>query len=126
MKLRIRGNSIRLRLTKSEVERLGATGGIEDAVEFGTGSSRLRYELRTTPSGGETRAKFEDHCLSVSIPGGDADSWIRSEQVGIEAMQPIGDGNFLRILVEKDFACLAERAGEDDSDTFPIQYTANC
>lgn len=124
MKLRIRGNSIRLRLTKGEVERLSDTGIIEDLVEFGSEYPGFRYELRTAAGDDESRAKFEDHCLSISLAAGDAKNWINSEQVGIEAMQPIGEGKFLRILVEKDFACLAERAGEDDSDTFPVSLAA--
>ena len=33
--------------------------------------------------------------------------------------QDVGGDEPLRILVEKDFACLVEREGEDDSDAFP-------
>ena len=93
-------------------------------MEFGREYPGFRYELRTTAGDDEARAKFEDHCLSVSVPAGDADNWIGSEQVGIEAMQPLGGGKFLRILVEKDFACLTERVGEDDADTFPVPLAA--
>lgn len=119
MKLRIRGNSIRLRLTKSEVEHLGETGKVENAVAFGAATPGLRYELRTAVDGDRPRAKFDDNCLSISIPANAAKHWIRSEQVSIEEMQPVDGSKFLRILVEKDFACLAERSGEDDTDAFP-------
>lgn len=122
MKLRIRGNSIRLRLTKSEVEHLGETGNVEDAVAFGAATPGLRYELSTAADHDMMRAKFEENCLSISIPPSEAKSWIGSEQIGIEAMQPIGDNEFLRILVEKDFACLTERADEDDTDAFPNPF----
>jgi hypothetical protein len=127
MKLRIRGNSIRLRLTKSEVEQLGQAGAVEDAVAFGPASAGFRYELRTTAELDTTRAAFENSCLSILIPVGDAENWIGSERIGIEAMQPVGSDEFLRILVEKDFACLAEREGEDESDAFPNPIAAaNC
>ena len=37
----------------------------------------------------------------------------------ITAEQVLDDGGVLNILVEKDFACLAPREGEDESDMFP-------
>ena len=122
MKLRIRGNSIRLRLTRGEVDQLAVSGRIENMLQFGLTSPELRYELSATAEDNETRAKFEDYCLSISIPSSVAKTWIRSDKVGIEEMQPIGDQKFLRILVEKDFACLSERDGEDDTDTFPNPF----
>jgi hypothetical protein len=119
MKLRIRGNSIRLRLTRSDIDRLGEAGRVGDAVEFGGATPGFRYELRTTADGDRMQASFEANCLSVSVPAGEAEGWIRSEKTGIEASQPIGESKTLRILVEKDFACLSERPDEDETDTFP-------
>ena len=119
MKLRIRGNSIRLRLTKSEVEHLGETGKVDDAVAFDAATPAFRYELRIAAIDDRARAKFDANCLSISIPASEAKNWITSEQVSIEEMQPIDGNRFLRILVEKDFACLTERTGEDDGDAFP-------
>ena len=125
MKLRIRGNSIRLRLTRSEIAQFADTGSVEERVEFGFTKPALFYRLDRTDDGNGARANFEDQCLSVSIPAADAEKWIESEQVGIEGMQPIGINQVLRILVEKDFACLAERVNEDDSDAFTNPNTAN-
>lgn len=119
MKLRIRGNSIRLRLNQSEVDQLSRTGTVRDSVEFGVASPALAYQLSATVDEVKTRATFEDYCLSISIPASVAENWIRSEQVGIEEMQAIDGHKFLRILVEKDFACLVEREGEDETDAFP-------
>lgn len=117
MKLRIRGNSIRLRLTRSEVEQFGDSGSIADAVEFGQGQEAFQYQLEVG-SNGEAGAKFEGSCMTVMVPRVDADQWVGSEQVGLEYLQPISMDENLRILVEKDFACLAERPDEDDSDAF--------
>jgi hypothetical protein len=122
MKLRIRGNAIRLRLTKSEVEHLGETGKVEDAVVFGAATPAFRYELRTAVGDDRARAKFDANCLSISIPANETQNWITSEQVSIEEMQPIDGNKFLRILVEKDFACLTGREGEDDTDAFPNPF----
>ena len=121
MKLRIRGNSIRLRLTKSEVDRFQSTGEVTESVNFGP--SIMRYSLRTS-DGDALAADFRDGELSVLVPKDTATSWADSDNVGIEGDQPIGDGQDLRILIEKDFECLAERSGEDDSDAFPNPLAA--
>lgn len=118
MKLRIRGNSIRLRLTRTEVARFGETGKVGESVEFGPLSPILRYEINSSGNDDSISARFEDNCLSIAVPAGVAENWIVSEDVGIEVLQPIGDNKFLRILIEKDFACLTPRADEDETDTF--------
>lgn len=60
MKLRIRGRSIRCRLTKSEIDRFEETGVIADAVEFGDESPAFRYALHTSVEDIVMRAKLED------------------------------------------------------------------
>ena len=42
-----------------------------------------------------------------------------TEQVSIAANEALDDGDSLKILVERDFACLAPREDEDESDMFP-------
>ena len=51
MKLRIRGNSIRLRLSRTEVAQFAGNGNVEDTVEFGSSQPGLVYCIRTTPDG---------------------------------------------------------------------------
>jgi len=123
MKLRIRGNSIRLRVTRGELEQLGMSGSLEEVVEFGIKGPKLGYRLLASAAEETVRAKFEDDCLCIWVPKHAVDNWINSEQVGIESGQPIGDGRSLRILVEKDFACLTPRADEDEADAFPNPST---
>jgi hypothetical protein len=55
MKLRLQGNSVRLRLTRSEVERLRDTGIVEESVDFG-GGEVLAYRLQSRPELGPVRA----------------------------------------------------------------------
>ena len=118
MKLRIRGNSIRLRLTKVEVEQLGSEGVVGESIHFGGSSTPLVYELRTSRA--ETIfAEFDGRRIGIAIPFDEADGWMNSDSVSLEASQAIGEDAFLRILVEKDFACLTERSTEDESDAFP-------
>ena len=118
MKLRIRGNSVRMRVTKSEVEKLRSGGTISESTDFGTGEAKFRYEL-SVGAVHVPQAEFQDNCVRVLIPEDGARVCMDSENVSIESMQPIGDNRFLTILVEKDFACLMPREGEEDVDAFP-------
>ncbi len=115
MKLRIRGNSIRLRLTQGEVQTLAEKGRVEDAIAFAPGS-RLVYALAF---GGSLGAKLEGSRVEVTLPAAQGKEWASSTRVGLEGEQPIAGGEPLRILVEKDFACLHPRKGEDDRDAYP-------
>lgn len=117
MKLRIRGNSVRFRLSQSELKQLADDGYTEDTASFGPGA-RLVYRVDVA-SAGAVRAEFTGERLSVTVPRAELERWLRPDQVSIRSEQPIHGERPLRILVEKDFACLAPRAGEDDSDLFP-------
>jgi hypothetical protein len=119
MKLRIRGNSIRLRLTKSEIDQFADTGIVEEIVEFGFTEPGLSYQLHATLDGEIMRAQFVDNCIRVSVPKREAENWINSDRVGIETVQHLGTDRSLRILIEKDFACRTERIDEDGTDAFP-------
>jgi len=121
MKLRIRGNSIRLRLTQSEVSQLAAEGHVENAISFG--NSQLRYIITTVGDEEKLKADFRNNEIAVYVPASDVRKWEASEQVGIEANQALGDGD-LDILIEKDFACLKPREGEDDADTYAHPHAA--
>lgn len=116
MKLRISGNSLRLRLTRSEVEEFAATGSYENSIDLAGGS--LTYRLERT-DGGSLAASIVDNTVVVSVPSAAADRWTGSEEVGIEAP----DHGGLKIVIEKDFACLKPRAGEDTGDHYPHPAT---
>lgn len=117
MKLRIRGNSVRLRLSRTELEALAETGAAEDRARFGAGGE-LVYRVAVAPDG-EVRAAFSGQAVAVTVPQPLLERWLDPAEVSIRGEQPVGDGESLRILVEKDFACLAPRPDEDDADLFP-------
>lgn len=119
MKLRIKGDSIRIRLTQVEVRELIDQGRIAEATHFPAGPA-LRYELRTEAAAVAIEARFAPGAVVVTLPKGAANGWADSEEVALQAEIPLGDGRgALLILVEKDFPCLTKRPGEDDSDAFP-------
>lgn len=117
MKLRIRDNSIRLRITRPEVETLHGSGLLTAATHF-AGGSRFEYSVESTPASVAPGATFEGARLLVRVPESAVAAWAESDEVTIRGEQPLDDGGTLVILVEKDFACLAPRDGEDESDMF--------
>jgi hypothetical protein len=118
VKLRIRDNSIRLRLTKTEVEIINKEGLVKGRLQF-AGSNSFDYVLESSPATVKPEAHVSNNVLTVRIPQMDIKQWAESEKVSISSEQDLHDGEQLRILVEKDFACLAPRDGEDESDMFP-------
>lgn len=116
MKLRIRGNSIRLRLTRGEVQDLVTRGTVAELTTLPVGPG-FGYQLRADAAVGAPTATFEAGVLGVAVPKAAAETWAASEEVAIEGQLPVAGGT-LTILVEKDFPCLTVRAGEDDSDAF--------
>ena len=90
-------------------------------MEFGPMRSKFVYALEATESTDTVLAQYENDRLSVLLPAERARHWARSEEVGIEA-----DLAGLRVLVEKDFACLKPRSGENESDMFPNPGSTTC
>lgn len=116
MKLRIQDNSVRLRLTRTEVDSLDEHGEVAAFTVF-PGEQALRY---TVKSGKADRvgARFDAHAIVVTIPAAEVHDWATSERVSIRGSEPLAGSESLAILVEKDFACLQPREGEDESDMF--------
>lgn len=125
MKIRIQGNSIRLRLSQSEVEKLGKTGKVEEQIQFGTTEAEtLRYIVESTGVR-EMGATYADNEIKVFVPSKLVAEWVSTDLVSLDHEMSLGGGNTLRILVEKDFKCLTPRSGEDESDNFP-NPNGNC
>jgi len=119
MKLRLRSNSVRLRLTKSEVDELVSTGTVTELISFGPDPEhQLMYSVETRESN-KIGCDYLPGSISVHLPADEAASWAESEQVGFNAEIDIGTGEALTLIVEKDFKCLTDRPGEDESDAYP-------
>ena len=117
MKLRLNGDSIRLRLGRGEVQHLLAAGSVAGQTRFGPGSGTLRYTLEASAGASAVSASFDGGQLRVAVPADQAHRWAGSaDQVGITANQDAGDGHRLTILIEKDFECLH---GAVTQDAFP-------
>jgi hypothetical protein len=118
MKLRIKGNSLRLRLGPAEVEQLLATGWVEETIRFAAGeSAKLTYALELTDASDGVSLRYLSGEVTVLLAREQALRWARGGEVTIAGAVVVGQ-ELLELLVEKDFACL-DRMGREKEDTFP-------
>ena len=87
------------------------------------GGNEFGYLLESSPASVNTEAYISSNVLSVRIPEQEIQQWADSDRVSIAGTQILDNGDELKILVEKDFACLAPREGEDESDMYPHPQT---
>jgi hypothetical protein len=116
MKLRIRGDSLRVRLTQKEVAEIAAGRPVEESLHFG-GAVRLRYSVELDSASTTLRAAYVDGRVILALPKEGALAWANGTEVAMQS----APGALPAILVEKDFACLKPRTNEreNESDMFP-------
>lgn len=119
MKLRIQGNSLRLRITRPELDRLMNEGRIEETISFSLDErSHLTYALEHAATASALAVRFAPLSLEVLIPTPQAQKWSLGEDVGIYASVDLGERGSLELIVEKDFACI-HGSEEENRDAFP-------
>jgi hypothetical protein len=116
MKLRFRGNSLRLRLNQREVAALARGETLEEKVEFPAGST-LRYRL--TAASAAPAANFAGNAITISVPGQTARQWHESEEIGVYFRT-----DPLEVAIEKDLECVDAR--EEERDPFAYARKAVC
>jgi len=116
MKIRIKGNSVRFRLSKSELDKIGETGYVNSTTSFPTNT--LTYAVIVRHDLTQMDVEFKDHAIQLFVPQHLADEWVGTQRVGFDAEIQLKNGETLSLLLEKDFQCLDER-GEDESDLYP-------
>lgn len=118
MKLRIKGNSLRLRITRSELARLLGGEEIEETIHFGPSpEAQLSYALVSRQQSAPVSVNYSLPKLTVTLSQEQAKHWSNESEVGIYASLENGAAGSLEVIVEKDFACL-DRGEEDNADTF--------
>lgn len=116
MKIRIKGNSVRLRLTKSEVGQFCKEGSCAETIDFGLNA--LTYVLSVKEGITDLEADYSGNIITIFMPAAVKQSWYDSSRVGYHGTVITEAGNQLSILVEKDFVCMDESV-EDQSDNYP-------
>jgi len=126
MKLRIKGNSLRLRLTQSEVASIGRGERVSEAVNFGAGTT-LTYALESDANAAQITAHFMDNRITIILPTMQAREWVNTALVGLRAEHTHAtkgtaggeSAQKLTLLIEKDFVCIDGDPTEDQADAYP-------
>jgi hypothetical protein len=100
VKLRIKGDSIRVRLTHGEIKSLATNGRIEEQLRF-TPDRALIWRIAADAAATESGATFDGGVIEVRVPRRPLEHWCASGEVTFAATQKQGDVE-LRILIERD------------------------
>ena len=110
MKIRIKGNSLRYRLTRTDIDTFTKNGYLEEQTNFG--GDKLTYAIKSCETD-NLSATFKNNNIILLMPANMVKEWAETERVGFENKT----GDFY-LLVEKDFKCL-DNVEEDQSDNYP-------
>ena len=116
MKLRIRGQSVRFRLSPNDIDALGRGETVKETLNFGLEASFVYGLVPADISHVAVEAGGRD--LLVLCPMPVIKTLVETDDVGFERTISGPGHPGLTVLVEKDFQCLIPR-GEDDGNTFP-------
>ena len=111
MKIRIKGNSIRYRLTQTDVNYFEKAGMLTDHIDFG--NAQLIYAIERSEAEADLRVTFEHNIITLYVPLKMAQEWFSTNRTGFSVQQ-----DNLHLLLEKDFQCL-DNVEEDQSDNYP-------
>ncbi len=117
MKLRLRGNSLRLRLSQTDVADLASGKVLDEKLSF-PGGAEFAYTLSAPKSAMEASAQFLDSTVRVVIPGNKIKEWAEGDELGLYYELPAGQST-LKIAIEKDLQCADEPVDERDPDAYP-------
>lgn len=121
MKIRIRDNSIRLRLTRTEMDIFAEKGYLENKTEFGFAD--FVYAIQVLESIENLAATYIGNKMTVFVPSAMKAEWTTTDVVGFNNKMSIGNAKTLSILIEKDWACIDNTSNEDQSDNFKNPHT---
>ncbi|MBT8308280.1 MAG: hypothetical protein KJN85_15180 [Maribacter sp.] len=122
MKIRIKENSVRFRLTPTEVEKFCKEGWIEESTQFKT--TTFKYGLKQEQID-TLQVDFNANAVTLKVPRNFAKEWYGNDVVGLEHYEDLSDGSKFFLLLEKDFACL-DNTHEDQSDKYPNPKAGKC
>ena len=84
MKLRIKGDSLRLRLSQGEMRSLAERGEVEDRITF-PGGGLLRYRLRVDREISDISASYAENIVNILVPASLSERWCGTDLVTLSA-----------------------------------------
>jgi hypothetical protein len=121
MKLRIRTNTLRLRLNQKEVEGLAAGQTLKEQIDFPGGTS-LAYSLGSSPAA-DPQVFFANGKIQITAPHALLMNWVSGEDLGLHLSLPTG-AEPLKISIEKDLVCIDGPVEERDPHAFPRELAS--
>lgn len=110
MKIRIKDNAVRFRLTQSEVAKLQQDGSVSAFTAF-IGRPFI-YAIESSDDE-QLSAVFIENKIVMKMPRVMIEEWFSTDTVGFD-----GQAGQVKLLVEKDFVCI-DNTEEDQSDNYP-------
>ena len=123
MKLRLRNNTLRLRVNQREVAGLASGAVLEEQVLF-PGDARISYTLQSS-SDTAAEATFEHGVIRVLAPQQQVDAWAKGAAIGMYFEFP-AHGASLKVAIEKDLECVDGPPEEQDPEAFPRGEDKKC
>lgn len=111
MKIRIKDNSLRFRLTQTEVAKLYESGNISSSTQF-VGQPFI-YAVEKEKDLQNLSAEFVENKITLKIPDFMAEELATADTIGFD-----GTVGKVKLLIEKDFVCI-DNTLEDQSDNYP-------
>ena len=119
MKLRIKNNSVRFRLSQDDLRRFLETGRIEERLKFGDlDEQQFIYSLERVDRSEEMTAIYHGGRLNVLVPLDRSNIWAETEHDALEGTFTSRSGKQISLSVEKDLECLHKETPAED-DAFP-------
>ena len=115
MKIRIQRNSVRYRLSRTDIQKLSTEGYLEEVTPFG--DSLFIYGVKKSADVSELTADFQNGKILLHIPEQLTDGWADNNVVGYDGEMLFANNASLKLLIEKDFKCL-DNVTEDQSDNY--------
>ncbi|MCP4974765.1 MAG: hypothetical protein GY931_01270 [Maribacter sp.] len=122
MKIRIKDNSVRFRLTPTEVKKFCKEGRIEKTTQFS--STTFVYGVMQKQIE-NLEVDFNDNTITLNVPENFAKDWYDNDVIGLEHYEDLSNSDKFFLLLEKDFACL-DNTHEDQSDKYPNPKAGKC
>jgi hypothetical protein len=116
MKIRIKGDSVRFRLTQTEVRELSVNGKIYDHTNFG--NAKFKYGVILDHTIDDLQVRFEQNSIILQMPIAIGKEWYSNDIITYDNTVNTFQGTNLYLLLEKDFTCL-DNTIEDQSDNYP-------
>ncbi|HVJ85005.1 MAG TPA: hypothetical protein VM452_05125 [Caulifigura sp.] len=119
MKLRIHGQTIRVRIDQHDLEQLLRDGRVTDETRFGDEPDRCFSCLLEIagPPNSLPGVDYDRGRFVIQLGRDTANDWRNADLVGFKTTREEG-GRMIRLMLEKDFACLDRPVGEEREDAY--------